>query len=176
MNDFSIATLVEQIRSGKRSALDLVDSCLEQIATQDDVLNAFITVLADDAREQARNADVAVAREQKIGPLHGIPISVKDIIDVRGTRTTAASRVRTNHRASTDAKLVARLQQAGAIVIGKCNLHEFAFGTTGHDSAFGLTRNPEKSVFVVSYRSLQHSITLDHSPVRLPTQSYSLNY
>ena len=142
MNDFSIATLVEQIRSGKRSALDLVDSCLEQIDTQDDVLNAFITVLADDAREQARNADVAVARGQDVGPLHGIPISVKDIIDVRGTRTTAASRVRANHRASTDAKLVTRLRQAGAIVIGKCNLHEFAFGTTGHDSAFGFTRNP----------------------------------
>ena len=142
MNDFSIATLVSELKSGQRSALDLIDSCLKQIDTQDDVLNAFITVFADDAREQARNADVAVARGQDVGPLHGIPISVKDIIDVRGTRTTAASRVRANHRASTDAKLVTRLRQAGAIVIGKCNLHEFAFGTTGHDSAFGPTRNP----------------------------------
>ena len=82
MNDFSIATLVEQIRSGKRSVLDLVDSCLEQIDIQDNVLNAFITVLADDAREQARNADLAVAHGHQVGPLHGIPISVKDIIDV----------------------------------------------------------------------------------------------
>ena len=142
MNDFSIATLVEQIRSGKRSVLDLVDSCLKQIDIQDDVLNAFITVLADDAREQARNADLAVAHGHDVGPLHGIPISVKDIIDVRNTCTTAASRVRANHRASTDANLVTRLREAGAIVIGKCNLHEFAFGTTGHDSAFGFTRNP----------------------------------
>lgn len=142
MNDFPIATLVDQIRSRKRSALDLVDSCLEQIDTQDDVLNAFITVFADDAREQARNADAAVANRHDVGPLHGIPISVKDIIDIRGTPTTAASRVRANHLASTDAKLVTRLRQAGAIVIGKCNLHEFAFGTTGYDSAFGPTRNP----------------------------------
>ncbi len=142
MNDLSIATLVSELKSGQRSALDLIDSYLKQIDTQDDVLNAFITVFADDAREQARNADVAIAHGHDVGPLHGIPISVKDIIDVRGTRTTAASRVRADHRASTDAELVTRLRQAGAILIGKCNLHEFAFGTTGHDSAFGLTRNP----------------------------------
>ena len=142
MNDFSIATLVSELKSGQRSALDLIDSCLKQIDTQDDVLNAFITVFADDAREQARNADVAIAHGHDVGPLHGMPISVKDIIDVRGTPTTAASRVRADHRASRDAELVTRLRQAGAIVIGKCNLHEFAFGTTGHDSAFGPTRNP----------------------------------
>jgi len=74
--------------------------------------------------------------------LHGIPLSVKDLIDLKGLSTTAASRVRTGHRASADASVLRRLREAGAIFIGKCNLHEFAFGTTGEDSAFGATRNP----------------------------------
>ena len=142
MNNVSITTLVAELRSGQGSCLDLVNSCLDAIEKQDDVLNAFITVFADDARRQARNADAAISDGHDVGPLHGIPISVKDMIDVRGTRTTAASHVRADHRASTDAALVTRLRQAGAIVIGKCNLHEFAFGTTGYESAFGLTRNP----------------------------------
>ena len=142
MNKVSITTLVAKLRSGQGSSLDLVNSCLDAIEKQDDVLNAFITVFADDARRQARNADAAISDGHDIGPLHGIPISVKDMIDVRGTRTTAASHVRADHRASTDAALVTRLRQAGAIVIGKCNLHEFAFGTTGYESAFGFTRNP----------------------------------
>ena len=139
MNNVSITTLVAELRSGQGSSLDLVNSCLDAIEKQDDVLNAFITVFADDARRQARNADAAISDgHDDVGPLHGIPVSVKDMIDVRGTRTTAASHVRADHRASTDAELVTRLRRAGAIVIGKCNLHEFAFGTTGYESAFGL--------------------------------------
>ena len=119
MNNVSITTLVAKLRSGQGSSLDLVNSCLEAIKQQDDVLNAFITVFADDARRQARNADTAISDGHDVGPLHGIPISVKDMIDVRGTRTTAASHVRADHRASTDAALVTLLRQAGAIVIGK---------------------------------------------------------
>ena len=119
MNNVSITTLVAELRSGQGSSLDLVNSCLDAIEKQDDVLNAFITVFADDARRQARNADAAISDgHDDVGPLHGIPVSVKDMIDVRGTRTTAASHVRADHRASTDAELVTRLRQAGAIVIG----------------------------------------------------------
>ena len=89
-----------------------------------------------------RRADREIAAGHDRGILHGIPISVKDLIDVGGLPTTAASRVRMGHRAVTDAPVVRRLRDAGGIFIGKCNLHEFAFGTTGEDSAFGLTRNP----------------------------------
>ena len=133
-----IATLAQDIRAGRLTCRDLVEECLAAIAERDPALNAFITVLADDARAQARDADAAISR----GALHGMPISVKDIIDVARVATSAASRVRAGHRADADANIVSRLREAGAIVIGKCNLHEFAFGTTGDDSAFGPTRNP----------------------------------
>ena len=108
----------------------------------DPTLNAFITVLEHDALEQARAADAELSRGTARSPLHGIPISVTDIVDIAGVPTTAASRLRRGHRAESDAAVVARLRAAGAIFIGKCNLHEFAFGTTGEDSAYGPTRNP----------------------------------
>ena len=137
-----IQTLAKDIRAGHLTSCDLVEQCLASITERDPVLNAFIAVLADDARKQAQEADAAISRGNDRGPLHGVPISLKDIIDVSGTATSAASRVRNGHRATTDAAVVTRLREAGAIVIGKCNLHEFAFGTTGEDSAFGPTRNP----------------------------------
>ena len=137
-----IATLAQNIRAGRLTCRDLVEECLAAIAERDPALNAFITVLADDAPAQARDADAAISRGDDRGALHGMPTSVKDIIDVEGVATSAASRVRAGHRADADANIVSRLREAGAIVIGKCNLHEFAFGTTGDDSAFGPTRNP----------------------------------
>src|SRR6059036_2368272 len=76
------------------------------------------------------------------GPLHGVPLSVKDLFDIRGVPTTAASRVRDGHVADRDAPAIAHLAQAGAVFVGKNNLHEFAFGTTNEDSAFGPARNP----------------------------------
>ncbi len=105
-------------------------------------LNAFILVMADDALRQARNADRELTAGQDRGPLHGVPISVKDLIDMRGVPTTAASRVREGHVAGCDAPTIAHLRQAGAVIVGKTNLHEFAFGTTNEDSAFGPARNP----------------------------------
>ena len=126
----------------------LVDECLATIADRDPALNAFIAVLPDDARRQARVLDGELARGIDRGPLHGIPISLKDIIDLAGTPTTAASRVRAGHRAAGDAPVAARLRAAGAVFIGKCNLHEFAFGTTGEESAFGPTRNPHAPAHV----------------------------
>ena len=99
-------------------------------------------MLADRACEEARRADAEIAAGRHRGPLHGIPISVKDLIDIEGLPTTAASRVRATHVATADAPAIARLRDAGAIFVGKCNLHEFAFGTTGEDSAYGPTRNP----------------------------------
>jgi len=120
----------------------LVRACLDEIASENQHLNAFITVLDDSALDQARDADRELARGERRGALHGIPISIKDLIDIRGVPTTAASRVRAGHRATDDAPVVARLRRAGAVFLGKTNLHEFAFGVTNEDSAYGAARNP----------------------------------
>ena len=137
-----IAEVATGIKDAAFTVQSLVERCLDTIAERDPELNAFITVLADTAREEAGRADAEIAAGRHRGPLHGIPVSVKDLIDIEGLPTTAASRVRAGHVASADAPVVARLRAAGAIVVGKCNLHEFAFGTTGEDSAYGPTRNP----------------------------------
>ena len=138
----SIRALAIAIRNRRMTAEDLVEQCLEAIARRDDEINAFITILADKARNRARQADYEIAHDQDLGMLHGIPMSIKDLIDMEGQPTTAASKVRGGHRATSDAPVLARLRAAGVVVVGKCNLHEFAFGTTGEDSAFGPTRNP----------------------------------
>ncbi|MDP6582100.1 MAG: amidase, partial [Vicinamibacterales bacterium] len=140
--DRTIARLAKAIESQEVSARQVVDQTLARIADRDPALRAFTAVLGDGARLDADRADRDIAAGRYRGPLHGVPISIKDLIDVAGVPTTAASRVTRRVPARTDAPVVARLRAAGAILIGKCNLHEFAFGTTGEDSAFGPTRHP----------------------------------
>jgi aspartyl-tRNA(Asn)/glutamyl-tRNA(Gln) amidotransferase subunit A len=137
----TIDTLGERLRARELRSVDLVESCLRAIDTHR-ALNAFIHVMGESARRDAEEADRELASGRDRGPLHGIPVSLKDLIDVAGVPTTAASRVRDGHRAAADAPVVQRLRAAGAIIIGKTNLHEFAFGTTTEDSAFGAARNP----------------------------------
>ena len=139
---WTIASLGAQLRRREITSLAITDRCLQRVADDDPRLNAFILVMADEARAEARMADAELARGVDRGPLHGLPISIKDLLDVRGTPTTAASRVREGHVAGHDATVVARLREAGAVLIGKTNLHEFAFGTTNEESAFGPSRNP----------------------------------
>jgi aspartyl-tRNA(Asn)/glutamyl-tRNA(Gln) amidotransferase subunit A len=135
--------LGRKLRGGAISAREVTEACLRRIEADNPRLNAFVLVMADEARAQADEADRELAAGLDRGPLHGVPISIKDLLDVRGTPTTAASRVREGHVvAAHDAPAVARLRQAGAVFIGKTNLHEFAFGTTTEDSAFGPARNP----------------------------------
>jgi len=124
------------------SAIDLVEASLAAIAEHGERTNAFILVDAEGARAAARTADDERRRGIDRGPLHGMPISIKDLIDVAGQPTTAASRVRVGHVADRDATVVRRLRDAGAVLIGKTNLHEFALGTTSEESAFGAVRNP----------------------------------
>ena len=131
-----------QLRAGAITSARVTDECLARIEQDNPRLNAFIFVAADEARRQARQADEELAAGHDRGPLHGVPISVKDLFDMRGLPTTAASRVRDGHIADRDAPSMAYLRQAGAVLIGKTNLHEFAFGTTNEDSAFGPARNP----------------------------------
>ena len=138
----TIADAAPRIARGELRAEKLTEECLAKIEALNPTLNAFITVLAYQALADARKADQEIAGGRYLGPLHGIPISLKDLVDLAGTPTTAGSLVRRDHRATKDAVVTARLRQAGAIFVGKTNLHEFAFGTTSEDSGFGLARNP----------------------------------
>jgi Asp-tRNA(Asn)/Glu-tRNA(Gln) amidotransferase A subunit family amidase len=138
----TIADAAHGLRSGHWSSVDLVDASLTAIRAHNSRTNAFITVDEDAARLAAHTADVDRRRGTDRGRLHGIPISVKDLFDIAGQPTTAASRVLAGHVATKDATAVARLRQAGAIFLGKTNLHEFALGSTGDDSAFGPVKHP----------------------------------
>ena len=138
----TIAQLARDLQSRATTSRAVTERCLQAIAEKNPSLNAFIAVLADEALRQADDADREIAAGRYRGPLHGVPISVKDLIDLRGTVTTAGSRVRETGSAHVDAPAIAHLRSAGAVFVGKCNLHEFAFGTTNEDSAFGPARHP----------------------------------
>jgi len=138
----TIAQLAPHIRSGDLSSERLTRACLASIQGGNGALNAFITITADLAIAQARDADREIANGTYRGPLHGVPISLKDLIDVTGLPTTAASHVRDGHIARADAVVVERLRAAGAVIVGKTNLHEFAFGTTNEESAYGPAHHP----------------------------------
>jgi aspartyl-tRNA(Asn)/glutamyl-tRNA(Gln) amidotransferase subunit A len=138
----TILSASAQIAARAVTSVQLTAAALERIAERNPALNAFITVTADLALEQAREADREIAARGPRGPLHGIPISLKDLVDVAGVPTTAGSRVLRDNVAAADAPVVSRLREAGVVVLGKTNLHEFAFGTTSEDSAYGPVRNP----------------------------------
>ncbi len=138
----TIAAAADALRSGGLRALDLVEAAIQAIERHGGRTNAFIRVDADAARAAARAVDDERARGIHRGPLHGVPISLKDLIDVAGQPTTAASRALSDRVPAHDAPLVSRLREAGAILLGKTNLHEFALGTTSEDSAFGPVRHP----------------------------------
>jgi aspartyl-tRNA(Asn)/glutamyl-tRNA(Gln) amidotransferase subunit A len=138
----TIVDAAADLRAGRVSSFDLVEASLMAIQAGNARTNAFIRFDADEARSAAHSADVEQRRGHVRGPLHGIPISVKDLFDIAGQPTTAASKVLAGHIATQDATAVARLRDAGAIFLGKTNLHEFALGPTGEDSAYGLVRHP----------------------------------
>ncbi len=138
----SIAEAATQIRERKLSSIELTRACLDRINKLDPQLNAFITITSELALQQAREADADIATGNWRGPLHGIPIALKDLINVAGVRTTAASNQLRDHVATEDAAIVTTLKKAGAVILGKTNLHEFAFGGSGIVSAFGPARNP----------------------------------
>ncbi len=139
----TILDAATQLRTGGFTARALTDACLDRIARDNPRLNAFITVTADLARAQADDADRELKAGRDRGPLHGMPISIKDLIDIEGLPTTAASRVRQGHVATRDARIITNLRRAGAVFVGKTNLHEFAMGTTNEDSAYGPVLHPQ---------------------------------
>jgi aspartyl-tRNA(Asn)/glutamyl-tRNA(Gln) amidotransferase subunit A len=138
----TIATAGAKLRRGETSASALAEESLAAIARDNSRVNAFISVQDTRARSGARAIDDERARGVDRGPLDGIPISLKDLIDQQGIVTTAGSTVLDDRTPAADATAVARLREAGAIVIGRTNLHQFAVGTTSEDSHFGPVRNP----------------------------------
>jgi aspartyl-tRNA(Asn)/glutamyl-tRNA(Gln) amidotransferase subunit A len=138
----TLTQAAEQIRTHRISPVELTRECLSRIERLNPALNAFITVTGDLAFEQARQAEAEVMAGNWRGPLHGIPIGLKDLLHVAGVRTTAASRQVCNRIATGDAEIVKLLKHSGAVILGKLNLHEFAFGMSGMVSAFGPVKNP----------------------------------
>lgn len=130
------------LRKKEVSPLDLVDTLLARIERLNPALNAFITVLAERARRQARAAGREIQHGNWRGPLHGMPISLKDNIWTRGIRTTAGSKILGDFVPRVDAEVASRLAGVGAILLGKTNLHEFAYGVTNENPHFGSTHNP----------------------------------
>jgi aspartyl-tRNA(Asn)/glutamyl-tRNA(Gln) amidotransferase subunit A len=124
------------------SPLELTRACLERIDRHDKAINAFITVTRDQALATAREMEAEISRGTRRGPLHGIPIALKDNIDTAGVKTTAASGVFKDRVPTDDAEVVVRLKRAGAIILGKLNLHEFALGGTSAVTYFGPVHNP----------------------------------
>lgn len=138
----TISAAAVALRSGQTTSAALVEACLQAIDRNNPWTNAFIRVTADEARAAAKRMDEERESGRDRGPLHGIPISLKDIIDVAGQPTTAASWVLKDRIPGRDATVVDRLRQAGVVLIGKTNLHEFALGTTSSESAFGPVKHP----------------------------------
>src|SRR5215471_12568025 len=143
--DLTSLTLTEasgRIRAGLVTAAQLAEACLARIETYNPKLNAFITVMREQALAQTRELDSEQRSGRLRSPLHGIPIALKDNIDTAGVRTTAASAVFDDRVPREDAEVARRLKEAGAVLLGKTNLHEFAMGGTSATSYFGPVRNP----------------------------------
>ena len=144
----TIAATSKLIRDRKLSPVDLVSECLDQIDRLNPSLNAFITLTAESALQAAKHAEAEINAGHWRGPLHGIPVGLKDLIDTAGMKTTAASAVFRNRIPAEDADMVTQLKGAGAIIIGKQNLHEFAYGGSSVISAFGPVRNPVNADYI----------------------------
>ncbi len=137
-----IADVVGLIRAGQLSPVELVRFCLDRIESLNPGLNAYLTVMADAALAAAKAAEQAVAAGDALGPLHGVPVALKDNCEVAGVRLTGGTPFLRDHVAPVDAEIVARLRQAGAIILGKLNMHEWAIGGTTRNPHYGPCHNP----------------------------------
>ncbi|MDA8397340.1 MAG: Asp-tRNA(Asn)/Glu-tRNA(Gln) amidotransferase subunit GatA [Actinomycetota bacterium] len=140
--DMSAREMAAAVRSRELSALEIVDAHLAEIDAHDHEVRAFLLVLGDEARRRASQIDAAIARGEEVGPLAGVPVAVKDNMALRGVETTCASRILAGWRPPYTATVLERIEAAGAVVIGKTNLDEFAMGSSTENSGFFATRNP----------------------------------
>lgn len=142
MTEFTIAEASELLRRKQISPVELTRNCLDRIQQLNPTLNAFITVMHESALAEARAAEAEINSGNWRGPLHGIPIGIKDLIDTAGVKTTCASALFADRVPTEDAHVEQLLQRAGAVLLGKQNLQEFAYGGTSTSSYFGPVRNP----------------------------------
>jgi len=142
LTELTLSEASELVRGKRVSPVELTQACLNRIEEINPSLNAFITITADSALAQAREAESEIQRGSWKGPLHGIPIALKDLVDTAGARTTAASGLFKDRIPERDAEIVRRLKASGAVLLGKLNLHEFAYGGSSVISYFGAVRNP----------------------------------
>ncbi len=138
----SAAEAARRIAAKQLSPVELTEATLARIEDADRALNSYITLMSGEALRVAMQRETEAAAGKLRGPLHGVPIAIKDIIDVKGTRTTAGSKIMADFVSKEDATCVARLRRAGAIIIGKTNCHEFAWGGTNLNPHFHATHNP----------------------------------
>jgi len=137
-----VATLSKQLGTKRLSPVELTDAYLNRIDEFDSNLHAYISVTGDLAREQARAAEAEITRGAYRGPFHGIPIGLKDLCYTKGIRTTAGSRILADFFPDHDSTAWTRLRDAGAILLGELNLHEFAYGLSSTNPHWGSVRNP----------------------------------
>ncbi len=138
----TVAEAGRRLRSGETTSIALLESVLSRAASSEAQIHAFLTLDRERALEAAQKADSDLERGIDHGPLHGIPVAVKDNMCTRGVETTAASQILAGYLPPYDATVVARLREAGAVVVGKTNLDEFAMGSSTENSAYGPTYNP----------------------------------
>ena len=136
----SLAGLSGALRAGEVSPVEVAEGMIDRIGA--DRTNAFITVTAERAMEDARRAEAEISAGRYRGPLHGVPVAIKDLVSTGGVRTTMASAFFEDHVPKSDAAVARRLGEAGSVLLGKTNTHEFAYGPTGDRSFFGPSRNP----------------------------------
>ena len=134
--------LHDMIKARKVSSREITQSVLDRISAVEDKVKAFVTITGDQALETARAVDERIAREEEIGPLAGIPVAIKDNMCTTGVLTTCSSKILHNFKPPYDATVVERLAKAGAVIVGKTNLDEFAMGSSTENSAFFVTHNP----------------------------------
>jgi aspartyl-tRNA(Asn)/glutamyl-tRNA(Gln) amidotransferase subunit A len=142
VNNLTIKHLSKLIASREISCLEVVDATIERIQKLNPKLNAFITILDESARREARYADSLLKQGKYLGPLHGIPISLKDLIYIKGVKSTSGSKILADFVPDYDSTVTRKLRKAGAIIVGTNNLHEFASGITGINPHYGPSRNP----------------------------------
>ena len=138
----SAGQLAPLIQNREVSPVEVIDAHLERIGATEGVLNSFITLLAEEAKASARRAEAEIQRGNYRGPLHGIPVGLKDLYNTAGVRTTSGSRIFDNYLPDRDCTVAARFHQAGAILLGKLNMHPFAYGPTGENADYGHMHNP----------------------------------
>ena len=142
LETMTIASAGKLIQDQKISIEHLTQATLEQVHVTEPKINAFITVLANEAMQNAQMLDKEIAEGKYRGLLHGIPIGLKDIIDMKGVLTSNGSQFSHNTLAEKDATVTSKLAENGAIIVGKLNLHEFAFGTSSVNPHYGPVKNP----------------------------------